>query len=311
MFVLSSFQQLSQFHKPIAWAIGVFDGLHLGHQAVIESAGRSALENQALCGVLTFDKHPLSLVRPEAAPTRILGEAEKWETLEALGVDLVLNLPFDQELAELSPERFFELLCDFCSVVSVSVGQDWHFGKNRAGNITTLADYGKRWDFDVHIVAPVMIDGLRVSSTSIRQALSEGDVNEAQRLLGRDIILTGEIIKGRQLARQLDFPTANMAVPANMPLSHGVYVVQALVDDEWKGGVANLGVRPTVEKGAAPVLLETHLFDFDDDLYGSVLAVKLLAKLRGEKTFESIDALGQQLHLDAKEAKEWLVRHKK
>lgn len=304
MILIRHFDELSRFREPIHWAIGVFDGLHIGHRAVIESAVRSAREKGGMAGVLTFDQHPLSFLRPESAPLRLgSDEREKSRLLAEWGVKLELSLAFDDDLAAMTPETFIEALASFGTLASISVGEDWRFGRGRAGNVDFLRREGVKLGFEVDAVPHVSWNGDRVSSTRIRHAIASGEMEAASAMLGRPYAIEGTVIHGRELARQLGFPTANIR-PLNGQLPpHGVYAVLIRLDGEALPGIANLGVRPTVERQGGELLLEAHLFDRHDDLYGMELSVECIRFLRAERKFDSLDALKAQMATDAELAR--------
>ena len=310
MILIRHFAELARFCEPIRihWAMGVFDGLHIGHRAVVESAVREARKKGEMAGVLTFDNHPLTCLRPESAPLRLWGdERDKVRLLEEWGVDLELSLAFDDSLASMTPEAFIETLHRFGSLASISVGEDWRFGSGRSGNVDFLRREGVRLGFEVHAVSHVICKGERVSSTRIRQTIASGDMIAAAAMLGRPYAIEGTVIHGRELARQLGFPTANIR-PLNGQLPpHGVYAIQVCLDGRELSGMANLGVRPTVEAHGGEVLLETHLFDYSGDLYGKKIAVECIKFLRPERKFDSLDGLKAQIAQDAKMAQNALL----
>lgn len=319
MNLIHSFSELSRFREPIHWAMGVFDGLHIGHRAVVESAVREARKSGGLAGVLTFENHPLTCLRPESAPLRLWGnEQDKTNLLREWGIDLELSLSFDRELAAMSPDSFIETLGAFgesgasgspSSLASISVGEDWRFGSGRAGNIDFLRKKGAELGFHVEAVPHVFWNGERVSSTRIRQAIAAGDMDAAATMLGRPYAIEGVVIHGRELARQLGFPTANIR-PLNGQLPPlGVYAVRVCIDGEQYAGMANLGVRPTVEQDGGETLLEVHLFDWKGDLYGREIAVECIRFLRAEKKFDSLDSLKNQIAEDAKMARKVLFEN--
>lgn len=308
MLQLRSIQELSQVTGPVSLAIGVFDGVHLGHQEVIRAAEEHAAQHRGQAIVMSFDPHPLSVLRPGAMPKRLCSERHREKLLKAMGVSGTLLCPFTQEVANTSAEDFVGSLVQACNPLGcISVGYTWSFGKGRSGNIHSLMDLGQRYDFAVYGVPPIRIGGEVVSSTLIRDAVNGGDLVKASSLLGRPYSLFGRVVKGRQLARQLGFPTANILPEAEVLPPYGVYVVQAEVDGCWQAGIANLGVRPTVEPGVAPAL-EVHLFDWQGDLYGMDLEVRLGAFLRAEQKFNGVEELKAQIQTDVQQARLLLGR---
>jgi riboflavin kinase/FMN adenylyltransferase len=299
MTVLHSLEELSTLSGPVALAIGVFDGLHLGHQEVIRAALEHAHQHQGTAVVMSFEPHPLAILRPEAVPPRLCGPAYRRLLLERLGVGCMLLCPFDENTATTPAQMFLDTLTRDCRPLGcVSVGYGWTFGRNRGGDIHLLMAHGERDGFAVYGVPPVRVDGQVVSSTLIRDAVSAGELGRANRLLGRDYALYGEVLPGRRLARQLGFPTANVRPEAELLPPYGVYGVQVELEGRNWAGVANLGVRPTVETGDAAPSLEVHLFDWSDDLYGRSLEVRLGDFIRPEQKFPGVEALKKQVEAD-------------
>lgn len=308
MLLMRSISELSQIPGPVSLAIGVFDGLHLGHQEVIRAALEHASQHHGHAVVMSFDPHPLSVLRPEMMPKRLCGERHRTHLLKEMGVTGTLLCPFTRETAETSAEDFVNSLVQSCSPLGcISVGYTWSFGKNRSGNIHSLMDLGQRHDFAVYGVPPIRIGGEVVSSTLIRDAVMEGDLSRANQMLGRPYSLLGEVIQGRKLARQLGFPTANVRLEAEVLPPYGVYLVEARVAGTWLPGIANLGVRPTVDEGHPAPSLEVHVLDWKGDLYGQDLEVRLGAFLRSEKKFSSVDELRQQIEQDVSAARSRLT----
>lgn len=303
MLCFERLEQLSQLEGPVALAIGVFDGLHLGHQEVIAAAAEHAHQHRGQAVVMTFEPHPLAVLRPELAPRRLCGPGHRLRLLRGLSVAGVLACPFTPELAATPAEDFVARLVGACQLGCISVGYTWTFGRGRGGNIHALMDLGQKHGFAVYGVPPVRVDGEVVSSTSIREAVGGGDLERAAHLLGRPYSLFGRVGEGRRLARELGFATANVMPEADQLPPFGVYAVRAEVGGVWRPGVANLGLRPTVETAAAAPLLETHLFDWSGDLYGGGLEVRLEAFLRSEQRFASVAELRQQIERDAEAAR--------
>ncbi len=310
MKILRSIRELASINQPVHWAMGVFDGLHAGHNAVISSAVAEARKRDILAGVLTFDTHPLATIRPEVAPCRIFsGEDEKMDLLERLGIDVVLTLPFNAALADMSAQNFLDALQASCPLAGISVGIDWRFGHDRSGDVDFLKARATEHGFSVCPIPAVEIDGSRVSSTEIRHRIAAGDIAGASRLLGRPYTLAGTVIHGRELARSLGFPTANIR-PDNEALPpFGVYAIRAHLPGGLQAisGIANLGQRPTVEKpGEGEILLEVHLFDWQGNLYGQHITIDCIAFLRPEARFPSVEALAAQIGKDCQKAREIL-----
>ena len=292
-------------------AVGNFDGVHRGHQAVIAAAKKAALAASVPCAVLTFEPHPRSVFQPGAPPFRLTPFRAKSHALERLGVDLLFTLHFDLEFARKSAEDFVaEALVAGLGLRAVVVGYDFVFGNRRRGTPELLQDEGRKRGFDVMVVAPVAGPGGAVySSTQIREHLVAGRTREAAALLGRAWEIDGRVEIGDKLGRTIGFPTANIDLADYLRPAPGVYAVRAGIEDDgktsWHGGAANLGWRPTV--GGKDLRLETHLFDFSGDLYGKHLRVALIERLRPEQRFAGLDALKAQIAVDCEKAREILA----
>ncbi len=288
-------------------AIGNFDGVHRGHQAVLDKAGRLAHELEASLGVLTFEPHPRRFFRPDSPPFQLTSFRLKLRLLEALGVGNVFVLPFNQALSELSAEDFVrQILVEDLRARHVLVGDNFFFGHKRGGNSDLLERLGRRHGFGVTIMRRVEgTTGEAYSSTGIRDYLTAGNPTRAALLLGRYWEIEGRVQSGARLGRKLGFPTANIALGEVLEPVYGVYAVRAGVDrggqTVWHPGVANIGIRPMVE-GNDP-LLEVHLFDFDEDLYGQHMRVALVDYLRPEMVFDDMEALKVQMVEDSRRAR--------
>lgn len=292
--------ELKELAAPVHLALGVFDGVHLGHQAVIGQASAARRRDGGTCGVLTFDPYPMRVLFPEKAPRRLLASLDhKAEILEAQDVDFLLALPFDRERAAEEAEDFVRELAA-AGVKTLAVGDDWRFGKGRKGDVALLSRLAGELGFRLEALPPVMMDGERISSTRIRQAIRDGNLDAAARMLGRRYTVEGPVVEGRKLGRQLGFPTANVRIGEEQFPPDGVWAVRAREGVRRFDGVANLGMRPTVE--GEDRTLEVHLFDHDGDLYDRVLEVEFVKCLRGERRFESLEALKEQIARDAAEA---------
>lgn len=300
MRVFHDITELSQVRRPLHLALGVFDGVHIGHQEVIRPAVEAARLTGGVAGVVTFEPHPIRVLAPERAPRRLLASIDhKARLLEDLGVEVVCVQEFTKEFAENEAMHFISRLVASCtSLELVCVGEDWVFGKGRSGNIHNLRTWGKKWGFKVEAAAPVMADGERISSTRIRQAIRDGNLIGANSMLGREYTVVGTVIEGRQLARQLGFPTANVVAHNEQLPPDGVWQLEVFFDGMRFPAIGNLGRRPTVEMEGARRLLEVHVFDFEGDLYGKVIEAKFVRFVRGEKKFPSIEALKAQIAVD-------------
>lgn len=301
MLRLNRIEQLSGLEGPLHLALGVFDGVHVGHRAVIGCALAAAKARGGQTVVVTFDPHPIRVLAPEKAPRALLATLDhKAHLLAELGVDVLLAISFDESFAKVEAEDFLKSLC-IPAVKTLAVGEDWRFGHARRGDVALLKRFSITHGFTLEAVPPVMADGERISSTRIRQAIRDGNVSGVAAMLGRAYSIEGTVREGKRLGRQLGFPTANLLTGDVQLPPDGVWVVRVEVDGMPYGGVANLGFRPTVD-GAAH-LLEVHLFDFTEDLYGANVEVTFLDYIRAEKKFGSLDELKAQIACDAVEAR--------
>ncbi len=281
-------------------ALGVFDGLHKGHQAVIQQAVRSAQTTGGLSFVVTFFPHPAELLAPDQAPSPLIATVnEKVLMLDAMGVDGVLVIEFDEAFASIPADQFIRSLCQKADVGSISVGEDWRFGYRREGCTQMLRSLAEELGFAAKALPQLNWDGIRISSTRIRQAIHVGDFDSVKAMLGRDYDFTGIVVEGQKLGRTLGFPTANLRLPEIQLPRDGVWVVE--IDGLYRG-VANLGCRPTVD-GSEKRLLEVHILDFDQDIYGITLRVRFLHFLRDIRKFDSLDALKAQIFKDVQAVK--------
>lgn len=278
--------------------IGNFDGLHLGHMRLVDRCIELGRETGP-SAMVTFEPLPQALFQPDAAPARLSSVRQKLALLESAGLDLVWLMRFDRELAGMPAAEFAQhVLATGLGAEKVVVGGDFRFGRRREGDVERLRDLGKQLGFDVEVVEDCRLDGVRVSSTAVRQALAAGDFDLAARLLGRPFTMCGIVIEGQKLGRKLGYPTANMALEAAPSPLHGIFAVRARVlhGGAWLDGIANLGVRPAV--GGSEFLVEVHIFDQDLDLYGCNLEVEFVGKVRDEADFEELADLVAQMKED-------------
>lgn len=293
--------------------IGAYDGVHIGHQAVIDHVRRLAGERSCRSVLVTFDRHPATVVRPESAPKLLTGPDEKLKRLEETGLDAVVMVSFDEGQARESPEAFVQrVLVEHLAVAAIVVGEDFHFGRGREGNVDLLRKLGADGDFDVEPLDLLpRADGVDepVSSTAIRRALAGGDVTLANEMLGHTFEVRGDVVQGDQRGRLLGFPTANVEVSNRMCLpADGVYAGRyERPDGSVHDCAINLGRRPTFYEHAETSLLEAHLLDFDGDLYGEKAIVRFSHFLRSERKFDGIDALIDQLRADIENARTLLI----
>lgn len=295
---LDSLGELAEQEGALHLALGVFDGVHVGHQVVISRAVEAARAEGGKSFVVTFSPHPIRVIAPGKAPGALLATLdEKAALVKSYGVDGLLVIRFDEDFAKVEAEEFVRELTSG-EVRTIAVGEDWRFGRRRLGDVGLLRRMGEELGFRLEAVAPVMWDGERISSTRIRQAIRDGAFGAAEQMLGRKYRVTGTVIQGRKLGRKLGFPTANIDPGELQMPKDGVWAVEV----EGIGrGVANLGVRPTV--GGEKKLLEVHVLDFDGDLYGEVLNVSFLRFLRGERKFDSVEELRVQIGHDSEDAR--------
>jgi riboflavin kinase/FMN adenylyltransferase len=288
---------------PVVLAIGNFDGVHLGHAALVKRLAQVAEAFDLAPMVLTFEPHPREFFAPDSAPARLTTLREKLELLGECGARQAMICPFNAAFAALSADEFIEqVLVRGCLVRHLIIGDDFRFGRGRAGDFGLLQDAGRRFGFAVEAMGSVTADGERVSSSAVRRALLAGDMEHAARLLGRPYIIDGQVSHGQKLGRQIGFATANLRIKHNPLPMTGVFAVEVSgLGDKPLAGVANLGVRPTV--GGTKPLLEVHLFDFDRDIYGAHISVRFVHKLRDEQRFPNIDALKAQIAADAAAAR--------
>jgi riboflavin kinase/FMN adenylyltransferase len=307
MKIFRHYQNIPGAYQGAVVAVGNFDGVHLGHQALIAEAGHHARERGAALAILAFEPHPQEFFRPGAESFRLTPFRAKARLLAELGVDAMFALPFDAHMAAKSAQDFvLDVLVKGLGVGCVVVGEDFQFGKGRAGNAAVLAYMGDMEGFGVEIFKPIADGAEKISSTEIRQALKAGKPDEAARLLGHYWAVEARVEHGDKRGRTIGVPTANMRLSDCLQPAFGVYAVRAsIVEDERVVsrhlGVANFGIRPMFETPTP--LLETWLFDFDGDLYGKHLSVELVAYLRGEMNFDGLDALKAQIDKDAEAAK--------
>ena len=313
MKVINDLRQMHRMEKPCVIALGTFDGLHLGHQDVIKAAQRAAAAQDALLAVFTFSNHPMQLIRPEKLPAALLTKEQKYKLLEQLGVELLVDLPFNWELANLSPLSFIDKL-EQLGVCGVVVGENFTFGCKGAGNCELLAAEAAKRGFKLDI-RPLITNGTTqelICSTAIRRMILNGQVEAAAGFLGRCYVLSGTVAHGNERGRLLGFPTANIelahtkiAVP---PV--GVYAVRAILSNgAVYNAMANIGNNPTFGDVLLP-RLEVHIFDFAGDIYGEQLTIEFIARLRDQVKFVGIDALKAQLAADKAACKAILDKSK-
>lgn len=289
-------------HAPLALAIGNFDGLHLGHQALLTELIKKAKQKNLRPAVMTFEPHPREFFAPQNAPTRLSSLREKLEYFSEAGVEDVFVCRFNQAFSAISAEDFMHnTLSDALNANAILVGEDFRFGTKRKGTVQDFIQAG----FDLIHFPQVNIDGVRVSSTLVRDALHDGDLEKALLLLGRPYSISGKVVHGAKRGRQLGYPTANVHMRHERPALTGVYAVKL----DGRNGVANLGVRPTID-GIPKLMLEVYVFDFNGNLYDQHVHVQFFHKIRDEMKFEGLDALKAQIAVDVDGAKDFFKQCK-
>jgi riboflavin kinase / FMN adenylyltransferase len=290
----------------VALTIGNFDGVHLGHQAMLARLRVAAVARGLRTCAMTFEPHPREFFAPDQAPTRLTSLREKLELLSQHGVEQMQVCRFDYGLAQTSAEEFIErIIVRGLGARWILVGDDFRFGKRRAGDVVMLKQYAAPLGYEVEAMASVAYAGERVSSTAVRNALAAGELEHASHLLGRTYSISGRVVHGDGLGRKLGFPTANVQMKHNRPPLFGIYAVELCgVGPVPLRGVASLGVRPTIKAGGRPVL-EVHVFDWNEELYGRHVRVDFMRKLRDEEKYVDLDTLTRQIALDVEHAKEY------
>jgi riboflavin kinase / FMN adenylyltransferase len=288
-------------------SVGNFDGLHLGHQKILRQVIEHARTRLAIPGVITFDPHPLKVLRPGNAPPMVETMSQRMEQFAAIGLEAALVLRFDSALAALSPEEFVRgVLVDELRTAAILVGQNFHFGHRQEGDVETLTKLGSRFGFSVHIIDPVVIDGEFVSSTAVRTAIAEGRVAHAARLLGRPFALRGEIVRGAGRGATVLFPTLNLAPEQELLPKVGVYATETRLEGRLYRSATNVGFRPTFDGTFLGV--ETHLFDFSREVTKGRLELRFWERLRDERKFSSPAELRAQIAADLRETRDYFRR---
>ncbi|MCR4303590.1 MAG: bifunctional riboflavin kinase/FAD synthetase [Gallionella sp.] len=295
--------------QPVALTIGNFDGVHLGHQALLSELRAAGQARGLQTAVVIFEPHPREFFTPQQAPARLTSLREKLEIFAVLGIDRVHVCRFNERFTQMSAGNFINALHERLSARFVLIGDDFRFGSGRGGDFALMEKIGAQLGFAVQSVHSVTHDGVRISSTAIRAALAAGNLRTAQRYLGRHYSISGRVVHGDGMGRKLGFPTANIQLKHNCPPLTGIFVVQAHA--EGMGvlqGVSSLGVRPTLRKDAKPVL-EVHLFEFAQQIYNKHLRVEFLHKLRDEEKYPDVDTLTRHIALDVENARKWFEQH--
>ena len=304
MKIIRTAGELGNGNRNVCLAIGVFDGVHLGHQQIIRQTVADARQHGGLAVVLTFDRHPNVVIAPDRVPPLIYSQTQKIHAVQSLGADALLIQRFDRAFSEQGGETFIRTLArDFGRLQSICVGADFVFGHKRSGNVALLGKLGQELKFTVLGVAAVSLAGQVVSSTRIREAIRAGVFNSASQMLGRAYGVAAKVIQGDKLGHTLGFPTATLDAAGFVLPPNGVYSANAMIRGEIYRAVLNIGHRPTVNQPAPQLRFEVHLLDFSGDLYGEEMEVTFLAKLRDERKFASLDELKAQIARDIAEAR--------
>jgi riboflavin kinase/FMN adenylyltransferase len=294
--------------RPTVLTLGVFDGLHLGHQRIMQTVVERARTANAVATAITFDPHPRAVLHPESAPPLLQTLDQRLANFEVLGIEQAIVIAFSREFAAQPAEDFLRnTIYDRLHAKEVYLGKGFAFGKNRGGNIDLLRRMSKELGFFADEVEEVTLRGKRISSSKIRGLLAKGRINLARRMLGRPYGVEGVIIRGNRRGHTIGFPTANLHPHNRVIPKFGVYATATLVGGVWRRSITNIGVRPTFENQAEPSI-ETYLFDFDGDLYGDVLRVRFLHRIRDERKFSGIDELKAQIEKDTKRALNYFER---
>ncbi len=295
--------------QPVALTIGNFDGVHLGHQALLNELLAAGKLLGLPTAVMIFEPHPREYFTPQQAPVRLTSLREKLELFAALGMDRVHVCRFNAHFAQMDAEQFINVLHEKLFARYVLIGDDFRFGSGRGGDFALMEMIGAKHGFNVQAVHSVKQDGVRVSSTAVRAALAAGQMRAAQSYLGRHYSISGRVVHGDGMGKKIGFPTANIQLKHNRPPLSGIYVVNAHAEDLGVlQGVASLGVRPTVKHDGKPVL-EVHLFEFSQQIYGKHLRVEFLQKLRDEEKYPDVETLTRHIALDVENAKKWFDQH--
>ena len=303
MRIIHAADELKPDSRKVCLAIGFFDGVHLGHQQIVRQTITDARQHEAIALVVTFDRHPNTVVAPSRVPPLIYSLPRKLRAIESLGTDTLLLIQFDKAFSEQTGEGFIRGVArDLGHVQSLCVGANFVFGHKRGGNVDLLRRLGAELKFMVHGMAAVSLDGRAVSSTRIREAIRAGDLDGVSQMLGRAYSLAGTVVRGDGLGHQIGFPTANVDATGLALPPHGVYAVLAEAGGKTYRAVLNIGLRPTLQNPNPQLRVEAHLIDFAGELYGQDLEVAFVDKLRGETRFPSLAELRQQIARDILEA---------
>ena len=296
MQILSNLFEIKLSKSTIA-TIGTFDGIHIGHQKILNSLARFAKENSLKSVVITFDPHPRKIINKKNSIELINTIEEKKEKLKTLGIDYLIVQKFDEKFSETEANKFVEILKNNINIEKLIVGYDHRFGKNRNADINDLKKYGKELNFEVIEIDALEIEEVNISSTKIRSAIKDGNIRLANSYLGYNFFLSGEVVKGHSRGKELGFPTANLKIDEDkITPKNGVYLVRSIIDNQDFYGMMNIGYNPTFNNKSKKI--ETHFFNLNKNLYGKIIKIELLEYIREEKRFETVDDLIQRLKLD-------------
>jgi riboflavin kinase/FMN adenylyltransferase len=295
------------FRNPVL-TIGNFDGVHIGHISLFQRVEELADKLQGESLVLTFNPHPIKVFGPSNGPPLITPHEQKVQLIEEAGIDVFIVIEFSREFAQMSAHDFVQkIMGDKIGARAVVVGPDYRFGYKREGDIPLLKQMGEELDFEVHVVTDLTVNGREVSSSTIRELVIAGDLNSARQMLGRDYQVAGEVVPGRDRGgRLLGFPTANLKLIDELTPKPGVYATEVFVDGQRFEGATNIGYSPTFKNGAFSV--ETHILDFSGDIYGKIIQLRFIERLRDEKTFSGPEELSAQIRKDVEQAKQVLAK---
>ena len=308
MEVARDFERLRFLGSKYCLAIGVFDGVHRGHQQVIQTAMEDARACGAKAAVLTFDRHPMRTLAPTRAPRMLTSTPHKLELIRQLGVEVCLVIEFTHEFADTPAEAFVDMVAGHTpGLQTICVGSRFRFGKDRHGNAALIREIGARRGFRLHELPSLTLGGEIISSTVVRKEIAAGDLKKAEQMLGRPFSILGTVVPGDALGRTIGFPTANLNRHNEVLPPHGVYAVRARIAGQLRPGLVNIGLRPTVKKGAHEPVTELHVLDFSGDLYGTDIEVFFVARLREEQKFASLDELRAQIQRDEQAARRLLA----
>lgn len=306
--------QISLIPKPFttdttkgAWAItiGNFDGFHLGHQALVQRVINEKNKFGTKAGLLTFSPHPRQVLQPDNPPPMIYNEDQKWDFCKKLGLDSAFAIPFNKEFASLSPEDFIQnYLFEPFQLKKIIVGYDFNFGRKREGSSNLLEQMAKENQIEFEKFGPFQVDSVSISSTFVRKLLLKNQFQQAEQALGRRWSITGIVEQGKQLGRTIGFPTINIYPSIRLPIQNGVYICEVKYEDQLIHGICNIGVRPTIANNQK-LSVETHLFDFQDEIYGETVEVFPIQFIRPEQAFPNLEHLQQQIQEDLKIAKSY------